>query len=174
MSETPVEATEPETDDTENTHRFEDYPPDHPLVKALERNKTKLAKLHERMDPDRLNDLETKAARLAEIEDAAKTTEEKHAERIAQAEAEAASVPAKVADALRTHLVALHEIDQEDAELFLTATEPDLMLKQVTRLLGQDKRRKNHVPREGQTPTVAAETNDMREFTRALFGGGET
>jgi hypothetical protein len=171
MSETPVEATEPDADDTDNNHRFEDYPPDHPLVKALERNKTKLAKLHDRMDPDRLNDLETKAARLAELEDAAKSTEERNADRIAQAEAAAASVPAKVADALRTHLVALHEIDQEDAELFLTATDPDLMLKQVSRLLGQqDKRRKNHVPREGQTPTVAAETADLREFTHQLFG----
>jgi len=171
MTETPVEATEPDAEDTENEHRFEDYPPDHPLVKALANNKAKLAKLHERMDPNRLNELETKASRLAEIEEASKSNEEKTADRIAQAEAQAASVPAKVADALRTHLIALHEIDQEDAELFLTASDPELMLKQVSRLLGQqDKKRKNHVPREGTKPEVSAAATDMREFAHQLFG----
>jgi molecular chaperone GrpE (heat shock protein) len=156
--ESPVAETAPEPDTTEPEHKFDDYPTDHPLVKRLETLKAEN------------KDLKPKARRLAELEEASKSTEEKNAERIAQAEAEVASVPAKVADALRTHLIALHEIDQEDAELFLTATEPSLMLKQVTRLLGQDKRRKNHVPREGQTPSVAAETSDMREFTRQLFG----
>ena len=161
MSETPVEATEPDAEDTEAPqHQFEQYPADHPLVKRLETLKTEL------------KEAKPKLRRLTELEEAAKTDAEKFADRISKAEAEAASVPAKVADALRTHLVALHEIDPEDAELFLTATDPDLMLKQVTRLLGQDKRRKNHVPREGQTPhTAAGETDEMREFTRALFGG---
>lgn len=112
------------------------------------------------------------AKRLAEIEDAQKTESEKAADRIAKAEAEVATMPNKVAQALRDHLVALHEIDPDDAELFLTGTEPDLLLKQVTRLLGQsDKRKKNgnHVPREGAT-TSPSDSSEL-QTVRGLFGG---
>jgi hypothetical protein len=110
------------------------------------------------------------AKRLAEIEDSQKTETEKAAERIAKAEAEVAAVPTKVAAALRDHLIILHEIDQDDAELFLTANEPDLLLKQVTRLVGQsDKRKKNGnvVVREGATPTPSG-SDDKRTFLRTL------
>lgn len=112
------------------------------------------------------------AKRLSEIEDAQKSEAEKASERIAKAEAEVASVPAKVADALREHLVALHDIDKDDAELFLTATEPELLLKQITRLVGQsDKRKKSHVvPGEGKTPTVHSGDADRRAFVRQLTG----
>ena len=112
------------------------------------------------------------AKRLAEIEESQKSEAEKAADRIAKAESEVASVPAKVADALREHLVALHEIDKDDAELFLTATEPELLLKQVTRLVGQsDKRKKTHVvPGEGKTTTVASGDADRRAFVRQLTG----
>ncbi|AWH14406.1 head scaffolding protein [Mycobacterium phage TChen] len=75
------------------------------------------------------------AKRLAEIEDAQKSDAEKTAERISKAEAEVAAVPQKVAEALKSHLVALHKISDEDAELFLTATDPELLLKQVSRLV---------------------------------------
>ena len=110
------------------------------------------------------------AKRLSEIEDAQKSESEKVAERLAKADAEVATVPNKVADALREHLVTLHEIDKDDAELFLTATEPELLLKQVTRLVGQsDKRKtKNVVPREGQTSSTSGD-DDTREFARGLF-----
>lgn len=110
------------------------------------------------------------AKRLAEIEDAQKSESEKVADRIAKAEAEVASVPTKVADALREHLVALHEIEKDDAELFLTANEPELLLKQVTRLLGQsDKRKKTHVvPGEGKTRTSSSDPK--RDFLRDLNG----
>jgi hypothetical protein len=112
------------------------------------------------------------AKRLAEIEDSQKTEAEKTAERIAKAEAEVSAVPSKVAEALREHLVALHEIDKDDAELFLTGTEPELLLKQVTRLLGQsDKRKKNgnHVPGEGSTSTSRG--GGELETVRGLFSG---
>jgi hypothetical protein len=112
------------------------------------------------------------AKRLAEIEDAQKSETGKAAERIAKAEAEVAAVPTKVAAALRDHLIALHEIDEDDAELFLTANEPDLLLKQVTRLVGQsDKRKKNGnvVAREGATPTPPG-SDGKRDFLRSLAG----
>jgi hypothetical protein len=115
--------------------------------------------------------LESRAMRLDEIEEASKSEAEKTADRISKAEAEAATVPAKVAAALKEHLVALHDFDADDAELFLTADEPELLLKQATRLLGQtDKRqRRNHVPREGTNPP-AESGSDMRDFARNLFG----
>ena len=119
----------------------------------------------------RAKDNSAAAKRLAEFEDAQKSETEKAADRIAKAEAEISTVPAKVASALRDHLVTLHELDPEDAELFLTASEPELLLKQVTRLLGQsDKRqRKNHVPREGENPSAAS--SDEAAYARKLFGG---
>ena len=122
----------------------------------------------------RAKDNATAATRLAEIEDAQKSESEKVAERLAKADAEVATVPSKVADALREHLVALHEIDKDDAELFLTATEPELLLKQVTRLVGQsDKRKKtNTVPREGQTSSTSGD-DEVREFARGLFKRAE-
>ncbi|MBF6189432.1 hypothetical protein [Nocardia farcinica] len=110
------------------------------------------------------------AKRLAEIEDAQKSETQKAADAKAKAEAELASVPAKVADALREHLVKLHKISDEDAELFLTAADPELLIKQVTRLVGgSDKGKKNLVPREGRTPQRPSEDPE-RTAVRELFG----
>jgi hypothetical protein len=161
MSETPDAGTEQEPADTTDSTvepKQDEYPPDHPLVKTLAAQKAQI------------RELKTKASRLDALEEATKSDAEKAADRISKAEAEAATVPAKVAEALKTHLIGLHEIDPEDAELFLTATEPDLLLKQVGRLIGQtDKRRKNHVPREGDNP--AAASNDEIAFARDLLSG---
>lgn len=139
--ETTTEATTEKQDDAKSTETVEHW-------REIARKQEKRAK--ENADA---------AKRLAELEDAQKSETEKAADRIAKAEAEAASVPAKVADALREHLVALHEIDPDDAELFLTANDPELLLKQVTRLVGQsDKQKKTHVvPGEGKTPQPKAD-----------------
>jgi len=110
------------------------------------------------------------AKRLGEIEESQKSESQKAADRVAKAEAEVASVPSKVADALRSHLVDLHKIDKDDAELFLTAGEPELLLKQVSRLLAQsDDRAKNNniVPSEGNN-TRPDEKNEAA-FARSLF-----
>jgi hypothetical protein len=117
-------------------------------------------------------DLKAKAARLDQIEQANLSEAEKVAQKIADAEAAVAQVPAKVADALRAHLVALHEINAEDAELFLTATDPELLLKQVQRLIGREADRKKtggRAPAQGRTPSTGG-NDPMREFTRNLFG----
>lgn len=117
------------------------------------------------------------AKRLAEIEEANKTETQKAADRVAKAEAEVSTIPAQVSDALRTHLVALHQIPQDDADLFLTANDPELLLRQVDRLIareaaGKDNKQKqgNHVPREGITTPPAPD--DARATVRGLFGGG--
>lgn len=116
-------------------------------------------------------DLKTKAAEYDKLAEANKSEVEKANDRATAAEAEVATLPTKVSDALRTHLVALHEIDKDDAELFLTANDPELLLKQVSRLLeqgGRQKQRRNHAPREG-TNDNAGQGDGMREFTRNLF-----
>lgn len=151
-AETAAEAEQPKA-------AAEEFPADHPLVKTLEMQKAQI------------KDLKGKAARLSEIEEAQKSDAEKAADRIAKAEAEAASVPSKVADALKTHLVSLHEISEEDAELFLTATDPDVLLKQVTRLVGQTTKRKNTNRVPGEGTTTEAVNTDEAAFARDLFGG---
>lgn len=85
----------------------------------------------------RAKDNAAAAKRLAELEDAQKSDSEKAADRIAAAEAEVAAVPAKVAEAIREHLIGLHQISDDDAELFLTATDPEVLIKQATRLVAQ-------------------------------------
>lgn len=159
MSDTPVEGTEPEPEATEpQQQQHEEYPPDHPLVKRLEALKAEL------------KEAKPKAKRLTELEEASKSDAEKAADRIAKAEAEAATVPNKVADALRGHLIEMHSIDPQDAELFLTATDPELLLKQVARLVESSPRSKrNHVPREGTNHQTTE--SDERLFASELFGG---
>jgi len=116
-------------------------------------------------------DLKAKAGRLDEIEQANKSEAEKATERVAKAEAEVAKVPALVAEQLRGHLVKLHKINDEDAALFLTAADPELLLKQADRLVerGSPGRRPNHVPREGANPSPSG-SDDLRSFTSDLFG----
>lgn len=115
------EGTETEPQGAEPQQQSAVLPDDHPLVKTLEANKSEIRQLRAKV------------------------------QRLAEAEAEAAQVPSRVAGLLKGHLVSLHQIDGEDAELFLTADEPELLLKQVARLLSREgnQGRRNHVPREG-------------------------
>jgi hypothetical protein len=103
-------------------------------------------------------DLKSKAAQITEAN-----------EKAAQAEASVAEIPAKVAGVLRDHLVSLHGIEKDDADLFLTANDPELLLKQVQRLVGRgsSSTASNFVPREGTS--TSAGSDGMREFTRSLF-----
>lgn len=165
MSDTTPNVVAPTTDAPAATDQATDAPKPTETVEFW--------KQKAREQEKRAKDNATAAQRLAEIEDAQKTESERTADRIAKADAEVASVPSKVAEALRDHLVALHEIDKDDAELFLTATEPELLLKQVTRLLGQSDKRKstnNVVPREGNTPKSPG-SDGKREFLRTVTQG---
>ena len=84
--------------------------------------------------------------------------------------------PEEDAVAFKAHLIALHEIDVEDAELFLTATDPELLLKQVERLLAQSGTRedKRHiVSNEGHHTRNTETQGGMREFARNLFRNNE-
>ena len=120
-------------------------------------------------------DAKTKAAEYDKLAEANKSEIEKATERVTKAEAEVATIPTKVADALRTHLVDHHKIPADDAELFLTANDPELLLKQVTRLMGRESERKtknNHVPNEGKNPPPAG-GGDERAFVNSLWESAE-
>lgn len=159
MSETTAEVTATVTpESTESTTEQQPKP-----TETVDFWKTKA-----REQEKRAKDNADAAKRLADIEESQKSETQKVADRIAKAESEVASVPSKVADALRSHLVDLHKIDADDAELFLTANDPELLLKQVSRLVGQKDKKTNHVPREGNNPPASAD--DARETARALFG----
>ena len=151
-----AEGTEPVTEDTEHT-KTEQFPADHPLVKTLAAQKAQL------------KELKAKASRLDEIEESQKSEAEKVADRLAKADAVVAGVPSQVCEALKAHLIAIHEIAAEDAELFLTATDPETLLKQADRLVGQSGKRKNIVPREGRNPNPAP-TDPTRDFLRSING----
>ena len=121
-----------------------------------------------------VKELKAASVELAAIKDAQKTTEQRAADRQSAADAQIATIPAKVSDALRVHLVALHKIPAEDAELFLTASDPEVLLKQVERLVARgveevaaSKKHGNFVAREGTN--AQAGDDPMRAMTRDLF-----
>ena len=124
-----------------------------------------------RLWESRAEENKSAADELATLKDSQKTEAERSAEKLSRAEAEAATVPAKVAAALKTHLVGFHKISAEDAELFLNAQDPELLLKQAARLVGQQSGVKgNRVPKEGANPRP--KPNSTSEFLGALTGAG--
>ncbi|UNX54089.1 hypothetical protein MF406_14225 [Georgenia sp. TF02-10] len=132
--------TEPTPDQDQTADQTEQAEAFEPITSQEELNR----RIGQRLERERskfadYDDLKAKASRLDEIEDANKTEVQKAAERAERAEAEAQQVPAKVAAALRQHLVQLHEIDDESAELFLTADDPERLLKQVQALVARSK-----------------------------------
>lgn len=119
------------------------------------------------------DELKAKAQRFDELEEQNKGEITKANDRVAAAEAEVAKLPNKVAETLRTHLIELHQISTDDAELFLTATDPELLTKQVNRLIGRAADAlpgDNTAPNEGGNPT--ATPGDEHEAVKTLFGGG--
>ncbi|ABE67263.1 scaffolding protein [Mycobacterium phage Sweets] len=139
---------------------YEQLPDDHPLVKRLEALKAE-------------NKVLKPKAKLVDDAEEAKKTD---AQKIADLQAKVDAQPKAVAEALREHLVELHGIDKDDAELFLTGDTPELLLKQVGRLLEQGgaggSKRKNYVQKEGNHQRKPAESENGA-FAKSLFGGSD-
>ena len=97
-------------------------------------------------------DLKAKAARLAEIEAASKTEAEKAADRIEELEKQLADAQSA---ALRARIQAKHGISDEDAELFLTATDEETLARQAQRFIeiAPKPGKGNVVPGVGISPT---------------------
>lgn len=111
------------------------------------------------------DDLKAKAQKLDDIEAANKSELEKVND--AKAAAEKAAAEAQ-AEALRWKVAAKHGVSDEDAELFLTGTDEQTLTRQAERLADRKPSRTNTVRREGST--TKPEEDEMREFTRQLFG----
>lgn len=135
---------------------FEDLPDDHPLVTAYTRIRDENATL------------KPKAKLVDDAEEAKKTD----AQKIADLQGKLDAQPQAVATALREHLVELHEIDANDADLFLTGTTPELVLKQTKALLeksgGTGPKRGNHVRREGTPQQRSDSSDETRDFVRTI------
>lgn len=121
------------------------------------------------------DELKNKAVEFDKLADANKSEVEKANESVAAMKVEVEKIPAKVAEALKPHLTAMHKISDEDAELFLTATDPELLLKQVNGLVGrtQQSKNKHRVPGEGTQPPAPA-ADEERTAVRTLFSGGQS
>lgn len=94
------------------------------------------------------------AKRLAEIEEANKTEAQKQADRLATLERE---TQAAKAEALRFKIASKFQINDEDAELFLTGTDEDTLTKQAERLAQRNEeagkpRAPKPDPNQGRTP----------------------
>lgn len=116
-------------------------------------------------------DIKAKAAKLDEIEAASKSETERAAERASAAEAER---DVARAESLRLRIATKNGISDTDADLFLTGTDEDTLNKQAARLAQHASDRKkngNVVPNEGASTT--SKPDQMREFTRSLFGTGD-
>jgi hypothetical protein len=92
------------------------------------------------------------------------------------AEAKVGDLPAEIAKTLRGHFVELYEIPAETVELYLTATDPELLIRQVNGLIERagsateaGRQNGNQVSREGTNPPPGGEDDPMRQFARGLF-----
>lgn len=119
-------------------------------------------------------ELRVKADRLDKIEQANKSDMEKLQEAVSVAEQRADKAESQ---AMRATVQAAHGISDDDAALFLTASDEETLTAQAKRLADREvdrKKRGNVAPLEGGT----AKTNnpgedELSEFTRQLFGADD-
>ena len=115
-------------------------------------------------------DLQRKASKFDELEAANMTEIERANERAAEAERVAAEARART---LRLEVAAEYGISKEDADLFLKGTDETELKAVAERLKERDSERKlngNVASKEGTNSNERPKTNDVREFTRGLFG----
>lgn len=110
------------------------------------------------------------AQRLAEIEEANKTEQEKLAEKLAELEQEATSARA---EALRFKIASKFGVSDEDADLFLTGTDEETLTKQAERLAARSEdagkpRPPKPDPNQGRQSGAAASTAD--QFAASVGG----
>lgn len=120
------------------------------------------------------SDLKAKAQQFDVAQEASKTEAQKTADRIAKLEQELESTRTT---ALRARIQAKHGISDEDAAVFLTATDEATLTKQAERLAALASDRKKHGNRDpfaGRTPSNGGGTDaDERAAVRSLFGSGD-
>lgn len=154
-TETPESET-PETEVPEGTQQPEQYPADHPLVKALEAQKATI------------KDLKTKAKRLDDLEESQKTETQRLADRADSEFNRAQEAEAKL---LRYEVASEHEIPA-NAMKFLTGTtreEIEASAKDVLALIGDagKPRPPKPDPNQGrQAPEVTTPAGQFASFMK--------
>lgn len=134
-----------------------------------------LAERLARAKPADYDELKAKAARLDEIEAANKSEIDKVREAAEKAQAERDQARA---EAMRLRVAAKYGISDEDADLFLTATDEATLQKQAEALAARSDRTHtkskhgNYVPQEGGDAGTA-KSNPLREFARQVFNVAE-
>lgn len=115
--------------------------------------------------PSDYEELQAKAARLAEIEEANKTESEKTAERLAAAEARAAELEVK---ATRAEVAAAKGVP---AELLSGTSKEELeaAADALIKFRGESPAPRLHIPSEGNSPASGGGDGGLREFTQQLF-----
>lgn len=111
-------------------------------------------------------------AELSTLIESANAHAESTAGKVRAAEAEIATIPERVAKGLKEHFVNQFKIKPEDADLFLTATDPELLIKQADGLVSRmsENAGRNHVPREGNNPRCQPDISyNVRGFLREMF-----
>lgn len=113
-------------------------------------------------------DLKARAALFDEREQAGKSEAEKTAERLAALESD---LEKSRTEALRARVQAKFKLDDDDAALFLTATDEETLTKQAERLAARAATRTatSTNPLAGRTKTSGS-GDTLRDFTRGLFG----
>ena len=120
----------------------------------------------------RAKDNKSAADRLAAFEESQKTEAEKLADRLAEVKTETEQIPVKVSAALKSHLVKMHEISDEDADLFLTSTDPEVLLKQAERFAARSKTQSGFVPTQGTADPDGSQVSSYelgRERAKARY-----
>lgn len=97
----------------------------------------------------RAKDNKSAADELAAIKESQKSESERLSDQLVEATRQVEQIPAKVAEGLRAHLVKLHGITDEDAELFLTSDDPDVLLRQAARFTERASQSRGVVPTQG-------------------------
>ena len=110
------------------------------------------------------------AKKLAEIEEANKSEQQKQAERLAELEREASQARA---EALRFKIASKFGVSDEDADLFLTGTDEETLTKQAERLAARNEdagkpRAPKPDPNQGRRSGGSASTAD--QFAAAVGG----
>lgn len=111
------------------------------------------------------------AARLAEIEDEQKTETQRLTDQLAAEKEQRAKVER---EALRLRVATAKGVPVDLIDRLRGDTEEELSADadSLLELVGAQKKNGNHVPREG-TPSTQHQADEMREFTRSLFGSGD-
>ena len=117
--------------------------------------------------------LKPQAAELRQLKEADKTESQKAADRAAEAEERADKAEAQAA---RLNAAVKHGLSEDDLEL-LEGVPADKIEERAAKLaqrlaVSSDNKPGPHVPREGVT-NPPPKADEMRQFTRNLFGRGE-